>query len=90
MGDKELKKPEKKHRNDYSEDDSLYTGESLPNHIGYNQACDEWEAYHNQQMNTRPSLSVEDLREAILPYCINDNQVNNIALAIKDKIEERL
>ena len=42
-----MKKPEKKYT-EYKAVDTCFTS---ANHRGYNQACDDWEAYHNQEMN---------------------------------------
>ncbi len=76
MGDKELKKPYRR---------KLVICDDFIN--GYNQACDEWEAYHTQEMNKRPSLSdkpatyqdaLESLQRPVRPSLSVEELINII------------
>ena len=84
MKNKELKKI-KYSMDNYSSTTSMFKR-------GYNQACDEWEAYHKQEMNKRPSLSVEEIEKVLRSISGNTlyiaySQFKELALAIKEKME---
>ena len=82
----ELKRPEKKKGVGMADEQPFLFGQT----VGYNQACEEWQAYHNQQMGK--TISVERLRELIndsidLRYN-GDEYINVVDLAKAISTEE--